>query len=344
MTAGHVHLVVGGEHGGGVLRLLEPAGDGLAQAGHLHPLLAGGVLGERPASAGSRRARAPARARARRRVGASARSTSSFMIRPSRPVPSTCGGVEAAVGHQLVGRGGVLDVARRGRGRRRVGGGGAGGGDRRRPSAGGAAAGDAAELAAGLHGGAVLGVDLGERAAGGRGHLDRDLVGLELAEHLVLGDRVADLLEPGRDRRLGDALAEGRDHDLDRLLVGRRRLRRRSAAALPAALGGRRLRRRRRRASRRRRRRGLAAGLLVDGGEERVDADGLALLGDDLGEDAGGGRRNLDRHLVGLELAEHLVDLDGVADLLEPGGDGGLGDALAERGHADVGHGVSGPS
>ena len=86
------------------------------------------------------------------------------------------------------------------------------------------AAGDPAELAAGLDRRAVGGVDLGERAARRRGHLDRDLVGLELAEHLVLGDRVADLLEPGRDRRLADALAERRHHDLDRALVGGRGL------------------------------------------------------------------------------------------------------------------------
>jgi hypothetical protein len=80
------------------------------------------------------------------------------------------------------------------------------------------------------------------------------------------------------------------------------------------------------------------AGLLVDGGEQGVDADGLALLGDDLGEHAGGGGGHLDGHLVGLELAEHLVLGDRLALLLEPGGDGGLGHALAERGHADLDH------
>jgi hypothetical protein len=36
----HVHLVEGGQHRGGVLRLLQPRRDGAAQAGHLHPLLA----------------------------------------------------------------------------------------------------------------------------------------------------------------------------------------------------------------------------------------------------------------------------------------------------------------
>jgi hypothetical protein len=45
MTAGHVDLVIGGQHGGGVLRVFEAAGDGLAQAGHLHPFFAGRVIG-----------------------------------------------------------------------------------------------------------------------------------------------------------------------------------------------------------------------------------------------------------------------------------------------------------
>ena len=40
----HVHLVEGGQHRGGVLRLLQPRGDGAAQAGHLDPLLARLVL------------------------------------------------------------------------------------------------------------------------------------------------------------------------------------------------------------------------------------------------------------------------------------------------------------
>jgi hypothetical protein len=36
----HVHLVVGGQHGGGVLRVFQAAGDGLAQAGHAHAIFA----------------------------------------------------------------------------------------------------------------------------------------------------------------------------------------------------------------------------------------------------------------------------------------------------------------
>ena len=42
---GHVDLVIGRQHGGGVLRVLQAPGDGLAQAGHLDPFLARGILG-----------------------------------------------------------------------------------------------------------------------------------------------------------------------------------------------------------------------------------------------------------------------------------------------------------
>ena len=42
---GHVDLVVGGQHGGGVLAVFQTARDGLAQAGHFHALFAGGLIG-----------------------------------------------------------------------------------------------------------------------------------------------------------------------------------------------------------------------------------------------------------------------------------------------------------
>ena len=43
----HVDLVEGRQHGGGVLRILQAARDGLAQPRHLHALLARGVVGRR---------------------------------------------------------------------------------------------------------------------------------------------------------------------------------------------------------------------------------------------------------------------------------------------------------
>ena len=48
----------------------------------------------------------------------------------------------------------------------------------------------------------------------------------------------------------------------------------------------------------------------LDLAEQRADRDRLAVLGGDLAEHAGGGRRHLDRHLVGLELDQRLVDRD----------------------------------
>ncbi len=75
--------------------------------------------------------------------------------------------------------------------------------------------------------------------------------------------------------------------------------------------------------------------------EQRADADGRAVLGRDLAEHAGFGRVDLKRHLVGLELEQRLVLLDGVAGLLEPLADRGFADALAQGGNADFGHFVS---
>ena len=84
------------------------------------------------------------------------------------------------------------------------------------------------------------------------------------------------------------------------------------------------------------RRRG--AGAFLDLAEQRADGDGVAVLGGDVAEHAGGRRRHLDRHLVGLELDQRLVDRDRVARLLEPFADGRLGHQFAERGHADFSH------
>ena len=60
---------------------------------------------------------------------------------------------------------------------------------------------------------AVLGGDLAKHAGGRRRHLDRDLVGLQFDQRLVDGDRIARLLEPAADGRLGHRFAERRDAD-----------------------------------------------------------------------------------------------------------------------------------
>ena len=178
------------------------------------------------------------------------------------------------------------------------------------------------ELAAGFDGVAFGFQDLGERARRRGRNLDRDLVGLELAEHLVGGHGIAHGLEPGGHRGLGDAFAERGDHDVDRACAagavgggGRR------GALLLVMLHG----------------TGGGGSALGNGREQRVDAHGGAFACDDLGQGAGHGRGNLHGDLVGLELAEHLVDRDAFAGLLEPGGDRGLGDAFPKRGDADFG-------
>ena len=220
----HVDLVEGREHGGGVLRLLEPARDGLAQPRHLHALFARGVIRRR-------RARAPARQRpaAATGVGAAAArsiaaSMSPLVTRPSLPEPGT---VDASIP--------VSAASLRTDGASRASSGGFDDGFRTRPRllfgrvdgrgrvgllvrppqrrgrglAGRACAFlDLSEQRADGDRLAVLGRDVAEHAGGGRRHLDRHLVGLELDQRLVDRDRIARLLEPLADGRLGHGFAE----------------------------------------------------------------------------------------------------------------------------------------
>ena len=78
------------------------------------------------------------------------------------------------------------------------------------------------------------------------------------------------------------------------------------------------------------------AALVADARERGPDGDRLVLLDEDLLQDAGERRRDLGVDLVGRDLQQRLVDLDAVADVLEPAGDGALGDALAEFREDDV--------
>jgi hypothetical protein len=81
-------------------------------------------------------------------------------------------------------------------------------------------------------------------------------------------------------------------------------------------------------------------GAFLDRTEERTDGDRLAVLGGDIGEYTGCGRRHLDRDLVGLEFHHRLVDGHHVAGLLEPLADRRLGHRLAKGGHANLSHGL----
>src|SRR6266545_4494594 len=72
-----------------------------------------------------------------------------------------------------------------------------------------------------------------------------------------------------------------------------------------------------------------------DDGQLGADLDGLVLLDLDRLQDAGHRGGDLGVDLVGGHLEQRLVRLDPVALLLQPAGDGALGDRLAELGHPD---------
>ena len=80
----------------------------------------------------------------------------------------------------------------------------------------------------------------------------------------------------------------------------------------------------------------LARGAVADTARVDPHVDGVALLHQDLGQDALGRRRHLGVDLVGGHLEERLVPGHLVADRLEPLGDGALGHRLAQLRHGHV--------
>ena len=228
---------------------------------------------------------------------------------------------------------------------------------------------DDGELGADLDGLVLLDLDLLQRARHGGGDLGVDLVGGDLEQRLVDRDLVADLLEPAGDRALGDRLAQrGQCHRRtatataagglpgvtgvlllgSRLLLGGRLtagvlllglllgpllldvLAASGAVLLAGVLflaarlvGGARVAGR------------LA--LVADHGQDGTDLDRVVLVGLDLQQRAGDGGGDLGVDLVGGDLQQRLVDRDGVADLLQPAGDGAFGDGLPECREGDFG-------
>ena len=83
---------------------------------------------------------------------------------------------------------------------------------------------------------------------------------------------------------------------------------------------------------------GAARASVLNAADHRVDADGGAFLDQDLGKDAGAGRRNLGIDLIGGDLEERFVALHVFAGFLEPFGQGSFDNAFAHLGHYDVGH------
>ncbi len=72
---------------------------------------------------------------------------------------------------------------------------------------------------------------------------------------------------------------------------------------------------------------------VTDDREVGADRHRVVLLDEDLLQRAGHRRGDLGVDLVGRDLEQRLVDLDGVADPLEPARHGPFGDGLAERRH-----------
>ena len=231
---------------------------------------------------------------------------------------------------------------------------------------------DDRELGADLDGLVLLGLDLEQRARDRGGDLGVDLVGGDLEQRLVDRDLVADLLQPAGDGALGDGLTERGEGDGragsaratgaagrllrgllggglllrggvlllrlgglvargelagllgDLLLLLGLLLRLRVVLRLRLGLGG------------------LACvtgglALLADHAQDGADLDGVVLVGLDLEQRARDRGGDLGVDLVGGDLQQGLVDGDRVTDLLEPAGDGALGDGLAECGEGDFG-------
>lgn len=198
-------------------------------------------------------------------------------------------------------------------------------------SRGGCAGSDDGQLATDLDGVVFLRIDLEQDSGDGGRDLCVDLVGRDFEQRLVDGNLVADSLEPTGDGAFGDGLAEG-GHRHGGTFSGTAR----SGGCLGSgsffggSFGSRRF---------------LGGSFLCGGGgclcrgccgfagftdlgELATDFHGVVFLRDDLGQDAGDGRRNLGVDLVRGDFEQGFVDFDRVSFLLEPPCDSSLGDAL----------------
>ena len=217
MTAPQVHLVEGGEHGGGLLGLDQALGDPGAQPGHGHALLGAARLAAQARLLGRRRGRPrprdrPAGRPARARPGR--RPRRALWMRPSRPLPGIWPGSRSSSLTRRRAAGARTASAWPGalRRRRRLGGGLLG------LAAGAAAwtapgASDDRQHRVGGDHGADLGADLPQHAVRLGRDLQDDLVGLQVDQGLALPDAVAGLLVPGQHGGVGDGLREGGDSD-----------------------------------------------------------------------------------------------------------------------------------
>ena len=83
---------------------------------------------------------------------------------------------------------------------------------------------------------------------------------------------------------------------------------------------------------------GCGLGVAVaDADDDGADVDGVVFFSEDFDDGACHGGGNFGVDLVGGHFEEGFVDCDGVADLLQPAGDGAFGDGFTEFGHFNVG-------
>ena len=216
---GHVHVVERGQHGGAVLGFLQPARDGLAQAGHLHPLFP--ALGR-----GGGNGRDSSRGRGGRGFQAgSARLNRGKHVALGQPAILTgaadAGGIKIVGVEQAANRraDGVIGRRfrsrnRRGSRRRRYGSGGHRCGSHRHRNGSGrhTALHDPRNQRANRD--RVSGLEhlLAHHAGDRRRHFHRHLVGFQRHNGLVGRDRLAGLFQPLANAGFGDGFAQG-GHD-----------------------------------------------------------------------------------------------------------------------------------
>ena len=218
----HVHLVVGGQHGGGLLSLHQALGDGLTQAAHRHALL--GTL------AFDRRGGSGLGCRGGRFGGLLRRTVLDRLLNVFLQNATAFAGTFDLAHVEIVFRN-ELACSRRQNlaidlgifftigGRRLVlvtGG-----------LSGSAAItsaictfGEGRQQSLGLDDFAFLNLDFGKRAVSRSDHFQHDLVGLDFGQHLVTLDRFADFLVPAGDGAFLHGFREARRLDVKALAGG----------------------------------------------------------------------------------------------------------------------------
>ena len=184
----------------------------------------------------------------------------------------------------------------------------------------------------------ILGdADLEQGTCNGGGNLGVNLVGGNLNQGLVNLNLLANFLQPAGHGALGHGLAQCGQQDLGAgsgASGGSSRsgccgsLSSRSGSCGCSGSGG--------------SSRSSSAGTVANDSQSSADLDVLVLGDENLLDDACYGGGNLGVNLVGGNLNQGSVNLNGVADLYEPAGDGTLGHGLAQCGqYYGVGHNLS---